>query len=434
MASNSKGKALVRPEGAGDKAGVHASSKKSAAEAAAASIPVSKVKCEYDCSDTRFLIENSSNFKRSGPPVRLMGYVDESWDDFPFQVVNSVRKGFVEGMPVVEVGIGGVRYLFDLYRMLHVDLESGSWRSIAWIDVHGKCFFPKTFVGAPEGVRNVTGERRIEVVGVSKSPDVEILNVNAANDLANSEILKIEIGIKIADNWDFSKKKRVCVEIGPEEDEKLITEGHSVNENFLGVKRLRIATNDVEVESPKWPKAKKLVEGARAYNRVRNLFLSGIGDFEPFITITAIHQWLTGPAECARCKVFYKQTEITKASRGDAKLSYAWYGTSAKGVENVLSHGFGMPSRVPASEIHGIGIYLSALSFPLFSGRLSEDDNGEKHVILCEVILGKCEKVQAGSSQLYPSSKDFDTGVDDLKNPKWFSCRASLQVGGFSFF
>lgn len=47
-------------------------------------------------------------------------------------------------------------------------------------------------------------------------------------------------------------------------------------------------------------------------------------------------------------------------------------------------------------------------------------DIGENHVILCRLILGKCEKVQAGSQQLYPSSPEFDTGVDDVSNPKWY--------------
>ncbi|KAG6425112.1 hypothetical protein SASPL_115536 [Salvia splendens] len=47
------------------------------------------------------------------------------------------------------------------------------------------------------------------------------------------------------------------------------------------------------------------------------------------------------------------------------------------------------------------------------------DENGEKHVILCRVILGRCEKVEVGSLQSYPSSAEFDTGVDDLdKVPK----------------
>lgn len=46
------------------------------------------------------------------------------------------------------------------------------------------------------------------------------------------------------------------------------------------------------------------------------------------------------------------------------------------------------------------------------------DENGEKHIILCRVIVGKVEKVELGSQQLFRSSADFDTGVDDLINPK----------------
>jgi hypothetical protein len=61
-----------------------------------------------------------------------------------------------------------------------------------------------------------------------------------------------------------------------------------------------------------------------------------------------------------------------------------------------------------------------------FSALQSEtDDNGQKHVILCRVILGNVEEVQAGSQQCHPSSEDFDTGADDAKNPKryvvWFA-------------
>ena len=48
------------------------------------------------------------------------------------------------------------------------------------------------------------------------------------------------------------------------------------------------------------------------------------------------------------------------------------------------------------------------------------DANGERHVILCRVIMGRSEKVEAGSLQFHPSSEDFDSGVDDLENPKWY--------------
>lgn len=49
------------------------------------------------------------------------------------------------------------------------------------------------------------------------------------------------------------------------------------------------------------------------------------------------------------------------------------------------------------------------------------DENGEKHIILCKVILGKCEKIDSGSRQSHPSSVEYDTGVDDLTSPKWYT-------------
>ncbi|KAL6983062.1 hypothetical protein U1Q18_016454 [Sarracenia purpurea var. burkii] len=65
------------------------------------------------------------------------------WVDFADEMVDSLRAGFLDGKPVIKVVVGGVRHLFDFYRIFHVDLESGNHR---WIDVHEKCFFPKTFI------------------------------------------------------------------------------------------------------------------------------------------------------------------------------------------------------------------------------------------------------------------------------------------------
>lgn len=48
------------------------------------------------------------------------------------------------------------------------------------------------------------------------------------------------------------------------------------------------------------------------------------------------------------------------------------------------------------------------------------DENCEKHLVLCRVILGNVEKVDAGSKQSHPSSVNFDAGADDPQNPKCF--------------
>lgn len=41
------------------------------------------------------------------------------------------------------------------------------------------------------------------------------------------------------------------------------------------------------------------------------------------------------------------------------------------------------------------------------------DQNGIKHMILCRVLLGNSEQVKPGSEQFYPSSEEFDSGVDN---------------------
>uniref|UniRef100_A0A2P2JHQ2 Uncharacterized protein MANES_18G053100 n=1 Tax=Rhizophora mucronata TaxID=61149 RepID=A0A2P2JHQ2_RHIMU len=48
------------------------------------------------------------------------------------------------------------------------------------------------------------------------------------------------------------------------------------------------------------------------------------------------------------------------------------------------------------------------------------DGNGEKHVILCRVVLGNVERVQAGSRKYYPSNVNFDNAVDDFVNPRCY--------------
>ena len=74
------------------------------------------------------------------PSTQFMYIEDGSWTDFVGEVLGSIRTRFEEGKVVMEVRIGEIMYLFHLYRMLQIDLESENQRSIAWIDVEGKWF------------------------------------------------------------------------------------------------------------------------------------------------------------------------------------------------------------------------------------------------------------------------------------------------------
>lgn len=46
------------------------------------------------------------------------------------------------------------------------------------------------------------------------------------------------------------------------------------------------------------------------------------------------------------------------------------------------------------------------------------DENGEQHVVLCCVIMGNIEQVVRGTKQFHPNSEAYDSGVDDLSDPK----------------
>ncbi|XP_038885304.1 probable inactive poly [ADP-ribose] polymerase SRO3 [Benincasa hispida] len=338
--------------------------------------------CNHFSDSPQSLIQNYSNFKTSGLPSRFMFYLDSSWVDFPTQVLEILRTGFSDRKPAMELKIDGSKYLFDLYRMLQIDLDTGRQRSVAWIDENGKCFFPKVFIGE-----------------------------ESANTSRTSCSRKIEIEITI--DGKYGKRKREEIEEN---------EVNSSNEH-VDVKKAskipRVVANDSETSV--WPKTKALNEGDSAYSLVSNFLLPSMKKVDPSFSISAIHQCThTGPLEKARLDVFLKQNEITTAVRGVSNMVYAWYGASARTLAGILAHGFGEPVQVPSSDTtHGIGVYLSPLGLPHLSSKLSEaDGNGVKHVVLCRVILGKIEKVEAGSQQCHPSSTEFDTGVDDPTFPK----------------
>lgn len=39
-------------------------------------------------------------------------------------------------------------------------------------------------------------------------------------------------------------------------------------------------------------------------------------------------------------------------------------------------------------------------------------------MLFCNVLMGKMEVIPAGSKQIYPSSEEFDNGVDNLEEPR----------------
>lgn len=369
----------------------------------------SPAKVSFCCNHAQLLIQNRENFIKSGEPDRVMHYVNGSWVDYPVEVVQLVKSCFAEGRPVTEVNIRGSNCLIDFYRMLEMEFCSGFEKSVAWIDVNGKCFFPRVFVNSNGTIGNRDNNNENEATVYSECPKLEIEVRICENSKASGNLDLKEM--------DSSKRKRENEEFEVEQAGSGKSEGSS--SNFQG-KRRQIAVS--EMGMPRWPKTRLMRKEEKGYIIVNYLFSSGFGIMEPGATITRIHQCTrTGPIHKARYDVFLKQMEIVKKARGESNMVFAWHGTSAMGVQSILTHGFGLSNLAQGSQAHGNGVHLSSLKFPYNSALMSEVDvNGEKHVILCRVILGKCEKVEAGSQQMFPSSVDFDSGADDLENPRWY--------------
>ncbi|KAH7846449.1 hypothetical protein Vadar_014199 [Vaccinium darrowii] len=362
----------------------------------------SRVDIENDWFSTKILLENYSNFKSTGPPTRFMYYHAGSWLDFPTEVVDQLRAGFKQGEPVIEVQTEGIRFLFDLYRMIQVDMESGENRSISWTDIKGESFFPRTFVDK---------FRQFDKSDVS--PNVEVLEITKDSSSRNSKIgFQIQIGgtptsnLNSIPNSDLnpssSKRKREVLELG---------------------NRAKRGFGPLGLGLPRWPNTKLLVEGEPLYKIVKEHFMSGVGINEQNVKIIAIHQCLLiDRMDKARSSIFSSEVDKTKPDRRgpEAKVTFGWHGTSVENVKSIMNFGFVRPSRIFGSQAHGIGVHLSPLCAPHVSALLSEvDDYGEHHVLLCRVESGRREETEAGSEQLLPCTGNFDTGVDDLGNPKW---------------
>ncbi|GAB2228311.1 hypothetical protein Drorol1_Dr00010144 [Drosera rotundifolia] len=366
----------------------------------------------------RSALVNLENFKRSAAPKRVLYREDRSWKELSEKVVGELAKSAFQARksPVVEISVDGNEYLVDFYRMLMIDLSDGAERSVAWIDVNGKCFFPKLFVDdGDDGSDDVVDD-----------VDEHSFDTNSRVRACKcSKIGKIDIEIKLIGSESLvsgKRKREVELELEQSSEGDLDDTAISSNTGCGDMKRQCSLADDVKVEKPSWPNARLIRGDEKAYSAARALFMEGMKSVDAGVEITSIHQFsCAGPMERARWELFHKNVENMKNARGVSNTVFAWHGASKEDIVSILGHGFASPSKISGSQAHGIGVYLSPARTPLMSHVFAEEDeNGERHVLLCRVILGNVEKVEAGSQQNHPSSLRFDSGVDDVGNPKWY--------------
>eukprot|EP01018_Ginkgo_biloba_P002182 Gb_39925 [translate_table: standard] len=439
------------------------------------------VKC---CSGYKFqrcsgiaVLHNYENFRKSAVPARLMYFWNGTWNDFSPEASESLREAFSADMPTVEVVIHGSPYLVDFLRMLQIDLRAGCQRSIAWIDENGSCFFPKFFFEDDNVDDEVAPKVEVEIeIRISRTegsetdrcripgnlePLSEVSKTEkddfASNLEPSSEASKAEnhelvgsldpltdvcksgprtsklpsktsIDLLIGTNELKKDSGCVCnatVVLSSEPSKELILEdegGVGAVSASRGSESIQCSGSETSEFGLLGDKLIKLNDSDEEYVAVCNRFLAGFGKLGAMTNITGIYKNTHASSSGqARLQAFQRHVEITKKSRGNANVRYAWHGTSGKGASGIILHGFGQPRTHNKVAAYGVGVYLSPEDCPHLSAAFSDvDQKGEQHMLLCRVILGNIEQVHHGSHQFHPSSEQFDSGADDLSNPKCY--------------
>ncbi|KAM0861462.1 hypothetical protein ACQ4PT_045876 [Festuca glaucescens] len=307
------------------------------------------------------LLQGWREFRRSGMPVRFLCFEGGAWADVEAEAAVPLRSAFLDGRVVAEAAYGGRPFLFDFLRLVRIDAVTAEEVPMGWIDDRGACFFPV----ADSGRKRKRGQQELE--------DGASSGVEERSDESSSD--------DTVDSGRASKAARGA-----------------------------------------WGKAARLEETDKFYQVVRKLFLSGIAPRVGGggVAITAVHKVAQGP----RSRAFQLQGQLLAAARGEGggNAKFAWYGAPSADVAAAVEHGFGRTnSRVLGHRAHGDGVHLSPPQSPYTSAMLAKaDENGEAHIVLCRVLMGRPETIAAGSSQFHPSSDDYDSAVDNMQNPRWY--------------
>ncbi|KAH0675382.1 hypothetical protein KY285_023183 [Solanum tuberosum] len=191
-------------------------------------------------------------------------------------------------------------------------------------------------------------------------------------------------------------------------------------------------SSDSEVESPS-PTSKyhfrllkrngiiKLEERDQEHDLIKAGFLSGMGQLGNEIEVVAIHKnsrsTILGQARSESFRIYSEAMQ--KKCGGDANIKYAWIGSSKDEICKIISHGFSTITEPKSGNCFGNGVHLYPTNIDgVFSA--VEDENGLRHMLLCRVILGNTEVIEASSKQFQPTCPDFDSGVDNYVAPKTY--------------
>ncbi|KAI4364759.1 hypothetical protein MLD38_020812 [Melastoma candidum] len=353
---------------------------------------------KYGCPDTKSILRRYGDFMKSGLPQRVLFLQEGEWTDFPPPMLELIRENFQRKNAVIDLMFDNYHLLLDILHMVQLDFNTFEEKSIAWIDDAGKCFFPGPY-SCPSSCN---------------SPP------KASASLDNNEInLQLDIQINGLNGCDAEehvaesnphRKRLKAKDSGPYDKEHVGAIGHAKDTLAVNPSCNWLGRFGEECAEPH----------LRSLDAVREFFLS---------RMSAIFVGLTNVLTIGRCSdylmrtrlgLFEKQIEITRNCRGNPNVTYAWLAVNRDASSKIMMYGLGAGGFKTLS-ISGSGVHLTSVNNPHLSARFCDDDeNGVKYIVLCRVVLGSVEVVDIGSKRFQPSDERFDSGVDNIENPKHY--------------
>ncbi|KAI4377986.1 hypothetical protein MLD38_015533 [Melastoma candidum] len=349
---------------------------------------------KYGCPEKESILRRYADFMKSGLPQRVLFLQEGEWTDFPPHMLELIRENFQRKNAAIELMFDNCHLLLDILRMVQWDFKTHEEKNIAWIDDAGKCFFPSPY-SRPS---------------CCNSPP------KASASLDNNEIkLQLDIQINGLNGCDSEEhvaesnphgKRLKAKDSGPCDKEHTVAIGHAKDTWAVNPSHGWLGRFGEEYAEPH----------LHNVGTVRDFFLSRMMFVRPtnvlHIVRCADHLIRT------RLGLFEKQIEITQNCRGNPNIRYAWLAANRDAASKIMMYGLGAGGFKTLS-MYGPGVHLTSVKNPHLSARFCDDDkNGVKYIVLCRVVLGSVEVIDTESKRFCPSNERFDSGVDNLENPK----------------
>ncbi|XP_062213921.1 inactive poly [ADP-ribose] polymerase RCD1-like isoform X2 [Phragmites australis] len=344
------------------------------------------------------ILESYRNFKTSGLPVRVLLYQHGDWSDFPEGVVNLVQRDFQLKRSITTAVFQNKHILLDFVHMICLDYAMTINNPIAWVDDHGKSFFPDLSSGlyTSKLSQHEKGEAD-EHAGMSTS---------VAESSSSASVGEVVFHDKRINNIAEDKPKA----------HNKLDEATGENKSGPSVRLNEYSSGTIQATTS------KKNSGRRVDSAVQNLLLKGLGQRFNEKDIIGIYRTpLLDQQGQVRSSLFQKEVEATKSRRGNANVHYAWLPCSRDTMEEMMMQGALEIAKPQQGPMYGYGIHLAPANCSNSCASYSDfHEDGIVRMMLCCVIMGNVEVVYPGSKQSHPTNESFDSGVDDLQKPNHY--------------